>query len=127
LTTGNAEIIKSYYKDGIHLNCHGGAAVFLETEQKYLVTVRHFRDKKYVNNTWLLFDAQYELVGMSEGFYFDVSSEISTVPTYQMAMTLFFPKGGDGKKICASVSTDDSVVMIYEMDLHELLASIRPV
>jgi hypothetical protein len=123
LTTGNAEVIKSYQKEGIQLNSHGGSCLFLEEEQKYLVTVRHYKDRKYVNNTWLLFDTNYDLCGMSEGFLFDVSTEISTVPTYQMVMSLIRKDGF----LYASVSTDDSIVMIYKMDLAKVLESIVPV
>lgn len=122
--TGVASVFKSYQIPGLNWYSHGGASLFIEFEQKYLVTVRNYdrSNKRFLNNTWLLFDTEYNLCGVSEGFIFD-TSEYGVVANYQMIMSLFLKDD----VLYASTSSNDILVVVFQMKLLDVLATIRPI
>lgn len=119
LDTGVGRIIRSYTKPGLELNCHGGAALFLEDRQQYLVNLRNIVNHRYTNNMWVLFDAEYEICGMSAGFHFGQEE----APGYQISMALHVKEG----RLYASVCTDEKKMAIFVMDLEEVLSTIQPI
>lgn len=124
LETGKGTIIKSYNKPNIELNStdgefHGGASLYLEKNNKYLVSIRKVINHKFICNYWLLFDTDYELQGISEGFIFEVQDNI--VSGYQMNMSLNI----ENDLLYASVSINDSFVNIYKYNINDVLSKIK--
>lgn len=98
-------------------NCevHGGAAIHLEKERKFLAVVRIVNNNNYMFSMWLLLNEQYKLQGMSTGFLF--SEPDNTTPRYEMCMSLLEKNG----VLFASVSLDDKELYIYEFSLEAIL------
>jgi hypothetical protein len=125
LNTGMGTIIKSYNKNNIKFNSHGGSCVFINKINKYLVTIRNYTknekgNDKYSNNYWLLFDHEYELCGISQPFVFETIEQFSDTP-YQMCMTLYI----ENDILYSAVSIQDSFVNIYKFNIDEILHNIE--
>lgn len=70
--TGQGEILIEhptpipFTKTKIYLNAvHGGACVYLKKRNQFLASVRTYENLQYYASRWLLIDADYQLVGMS--------------------------------------------------------------
>jgi hypothetical protein len=125
LLTGKGTIIKSYVKENIDINSneyelHGGASVYLEKMNKYLVTIRKIKDHRFIDNYWLLFDEKYELVGISKPFIFEV---IDVEINYQMCMSLHI----ENDLLYAAVSINDNFVNIYKFNIDDIIQNLQTV
>jgi hypothetical protein len=126
-STGHCNIIKSYTMDGLTLNAHGGASIFLEPskvpvqyENKILVNIRLFEQRPelsyqtYTHSHWILLDLDYNLIGISEPFkWSDEQYEINTSLCIQ------------DQYLLAPVVFNESHKYIYKLPLLEVLGSIR--
>jgi hypothetical protein len=124
LATGKGCIIKSYTKENIELNCndgefHGGACLYLEKTNKYLVSIRKITNHKFVSNYWLLFNDEYELEGISDSFIFEIKEDIEI--GYQMNMSLHI----ENELLYAAVSINDTFVNIYKFNIDDVLSKIK--
>jgi len=124
LNTGKGTIIKSYNKNNINLNSHGGYCIYINEINKYLVIVRNFVKNKnnhdeFINSSWLLFDDEYELCGISKPFLFE-PDEVN-LHGYQMCMSLHL----ENEILYSAVTINESIVNIYELNINEVLNSIE--
>lgn len=121
INTGKGSIIKSYEMPNNNQSNspHGGASIYLESQNQYLVTIRNYENKKYKDNSWLLFDEEFNLLGKSDGFIFPVDYEIS----YQMCMSLILEE----KNLYAFVTINELEVIIYSYDLNDVLNKIKKI
>jgi hypothetical protein len=126
-TTGQCNIIKTYAVDGLSLNAHGGASIFLDPAKvsigyanKFLVSIRLFEQKPnwpcqtYTHSHWILLDVDYNLVGMSEPFKWgDEQYEINTSLCIQDDILL------------APVIFNEGIKCIYKLPLADIIGSIK--
>jgi hypothetical protein len=124
LLTGKGSIVKSYTKENTQLNCndgefHGGACLYLEKFNKYLVSIRKITKHKFVSNYWLLFNHEYELEGISDSFIFELKE--GTESNYQMNMSLHI----ECDLLYAAVSISDAFVNIYKFNIDDVLSKIK--
>jgi hypothetical protein len=126
--TGKCNIIKTYTVEGLALNAHGGASIFLEPtkvpfeyENKFLVSIRLFVQKPelsyqtYIHSQWILLDTDYNLVGISEPFKWN-DNEYEMITSHCI----------QDKYLLSSVILDDNYKYIYKIPLLEILSSIHP-
>jgi hypothetical protein len=129
LNTGKGKIIKSYNKNNISLNCHGGYCIFINKLNKYLVCVRNYNrnekgQDKFINNYWLLFDKEYELCGLSKPFIFELEKEYNPEdPPYQMCMKLHI----ENDILYSAVSIDDAFINIYKFNINDIINNIESI
>jgi len=125
LDSGCGKIVKEYSIPNLNLNAHGGACIYLEAEDKYLVVIRNFvvNSYKFRNNQWLLLDNNFMLIGISNEFIFPVNSEFN----YQMCMSLIIKSSENKRLLYAIVSIDETNNYIYEYDLNNVLNDINPI
>jgi len=123
LVTGKGSIIKSYTKENTELNCndgefHGGACLYLEKTNKYLVSIRKITNHTFVSNYWLLFNDEYQLEGISDSFIFEIKESGGI---YQMNMSLHI----ENDLLYAAVSINDTFVNIYKFNIDDVLSKIK--
>lgn len=125
LNSGKGTIVKSYNKNNLKFSSHGGCCIFIKKINKYLVTIRNYIKNenghdKYNNNSWLLFDNEYELCGISQPFLFETIEQFSHTP-YQMCMSLHL----ENDILYSVVSVDDKFVNIHKFNIDEILNNIE--
>lgn len=91
----------------------GGASVYCDTYNKYLVNVRIVNDGVYVYSLWLLLSDTYKLCGMSKPFVFSFADEIKN--TEKCTCLLI-----KNELLYASVTINDEDVFIYEYLLQDV-------
>ncbi len=127
ITTGSTCIIKEFSVEGLSLNAHGGASIFLEPgavpveyENKYLVSIRLFELKPnwpcetYTHSHWILLDEEYELIGISRPYKWDQSKH------YEINTSLYI----QSDILLASVILNENEKYIYKLPLKEVLDSL---
>lgn len=132
LNTGKGHIIKTYNVPNMNLHSHGGACIYLEKRNEYLVLVRNYEvnlnknasgHPMFANHCWLLFNDLYDLCGISEPFLFEMQDD--TEIHFQICMSLILDVEGDC--LYAPVTTNEKITSIYKLHLEEVLNVIRPV
>jgi hypothetical protein len=127
MSTGKGNIKLSYENPHITLTSHGGACIYLEKEQKYLVLVRNFTDYGwktiFQSNTWLLLDDNFYLKGISDTFNFIEKpiNEYSDNNFYESCQSLILKN--DILHMFVTISEKD--VYVYTIKLSEVLHSIK--
>jgi hypothetical protein len=120
MNIGSSKRVLSYNVPELSMNSHGGACIYLEKEEKYLVLVRNFIVKhKFENNSWLLFDKNFILTGYSNPFVFPLDYYCH----YQMCFSFTL----EGNNLFAIVSINDSENYLFSMNLSNILSSINVV
>jgi hypothetical protein len=124
INTGKGNIIKEYNIPGVKLNSHGGACVYLEKHNKYLVIVRNVLNHQFQGNHFLLFDDSYDLQGVSDEFNF---SDFKGY--YQMCMSLIVKTDENTNEqiLYAFVGVNDNACYIYDYKLHDILEKCHPI
>ena len=117
ILTGKGNKILSYDIPGLSLNAHGGSCVYLENEKKYLVLIRNFEGYSYINSTWLLFDEDFYLKGISDNFRFSNNPGLEFCISFIMKNNILH--------ICISIN--EAKIFIYTIELNEILNSIKPI
>jgi hypothetical protein len=124
IDTGKATKIKEYNIPNINLKSHGSACVYLKKHNKYLVAVRNVVNHKCQGNHFLLFNDNYDLLGITEEFNFS-----NFKGSYQMCMSLIVKTNENTNEeiIYAFVSIDDTKCYVYEFKLHDILEKCHPI
>lgn len=91
----------------------GGASVYCDTYNKYLVNVRIVNDGVYVYSLWLLLSDTYKLCGMSKPFVFSFADEIKNAEKCTCLLI-------KNELLYASVTINDEDVFIYEYLLQDV-------
>ena len=122
ISTGKGVKILSYDVPGLSLNSHGGACIYLEKEEKYLVLIRNFEGRAYKNNCWLLLDKEFYLKGISDNFTF-VNNYNNDYPIYEFFTNLILKNN----ILHIFVSINDAEIIVYTIELNDILGNIKPV
>uniref|UniRef100_A0A6C0B1A2 Uncharacterized protein n=1 Tax=viral metagenome TaxID=1070528 RepID=A0A6C0B1A2_9ZZZZ len=121
--TGKSKVIKEYTIKDKKLTSHGGACVYLDKINKYLVTIRNVSYGKFFGNQFLLLNDLFELEGISEVFNFPNCEGL-----YQMCMSLIINKNDKNQEVVhAFVGVDNRTCFIYEGLLDDILTNCRHV
>ena len=91
----------------------GGASVYCDTYNKYLVNVRIVNNGVYVYSLWLLLSDTYKLCGMSKPFVFSFADETKNAEKCTCLLI-------KNDLLYASVTINDEDVFIYEYLLQDV-------
>lgn len=128
IITGSTRIIKEFSVEGITLNAHGGASIFLEPgtvpveyENKYLVSIRLFELKPnwpcetYTHSQWILLDSEYNFIGISTPYKWDHDK------SYEINTSLHIKDD----ILLATVVLNETNKYIYKLDMNDIFESIE--
>jgi hypothetical protein len=120
-TTGLGEVVHMQKFFDLEKNCevHGGAVVYLEDKNMYLIVVRLLKNSRYYGSIWIQMSTLFKVLSISEPFWFADWREYHPPHLiYEMCVSLVRQE----KKLFASVSLGDTYQYIYEFSLEDVLA-----
>lgn len=99
---------------------HGGGCTYLSHQKQYLVCTRIVKQHTYQFSMWILLNEKYKVVGCSEGFRFFPKVPGSSVPEYEMVMSVL----ENNYQVYVSMSLQDKKVFVLQFLLKDILSKI---